>query len=119
MVGIVDSVLAAKNLERHVVAAAPYFLTALATVSRSDAITTMPSSIARAHAKDLGLRLFSCPVPIRPLKVNLLSSNRISSDPLNPWVAQIICDVAAKQVCPHSAAPRQRVKGARGKRRAV
>lgn len=110
LVGVVDAALASKNVERHVVAAAPYFLTALATVARSDAISTMPTSIARAHAADLGLRLFACPVPIRALKVSLLSSNRTSSDPLNAWMAEVIEDVCRKQVSTteHKIAPRAR-----------
>lgn len=95
LTGIVDAALAAKNRQRQVVAATPYFLTALATVARSDAIATMPGSIARAHAGDLGLRLFPCPAPVRRLRVNLLSSNRISNDPLNTWVADVIATLSA------------------------
>jgi DNA-binding transcriptional LysR family regulator len=98
LTGIVDAALAAKNRDRHVVAATPYFLTALATVARSDAIATMPGSIARAHAGDLGLRLFPCPVRIRRLRVNLLSSNRMPNDPLNTWVADVIAELAAAHV---------------------
>ena len=95
LVGVVDGALAAKDRSRVVTAAVPYFLTALATVARSDAIATMPESIAKAHAEDLGLRLFPCPVPIRRLRMSLLASRRVAGDALNAWVADVIADVAA------------------------
>ncbi len=113
LVGVVDGALGAKNMERQVIAAAPYFLTALATVARSDAITTVPASIARAHATYLGLRLFPCPVPIRALRVSLLSSKRVNNDPLNAWIAALIQEESKRQVPSLRHAVRQKI--ARGR----
>jgi DNA-binding transcriptional LysR family regulator len=90
--GIVDRALAARGKLRTVVASTPYFLTALATVARSDAIATVPASIARAHADALALRLFPCPVPIRSLKVSLV--HRRGGGALIEWCAGVIADVA-------------------------
>ena len=90
LVGLVDHALAAKQLARRVIAAVPYFLTALATVAQSDAIVTMPTSVARAYASQFQLRLFPCPVSVRPLQVSLLVARHMAGDPLHQWLSAAI-----------------------------
>lgn len=92
--GIVDASLAARKLKRTVVGAVPYFLSALATVSRSDAIVTMPSLVAQAHAAEFGLDLHACPVPVRELRVDLLERRTAAPDPLVAWVSGQIRAIA-------------------------
>ncbi|MBI1188884.1 MAG: LysR family transcriptional regulator [Alphaproteobacteria bacterium] len=95
--GVVDAVLAARQRARRVIAAVPSFLTALTIVARSDAIVTMPALIAKAHARDLGLKLFPCPVPVRRLKVNLVARAQAGRGPLNAWLSDLIVSVAGEQ----------------------
>lgn len=99
--GIVDSALARRNLSRQVVAAAPYFLTGLSIVSCSDAVATMPGSIARAHAAQLGLKLFPCPIAIRPLTVSLISHSRTQGDPFTAWFAELVASVSSSKAGPN------------------
>jgi hypothetical protein len=66
--GIVDAILAKEGYSRRLVAAVPYFSTALETVATSDLIATIPSRLAKAFATRLGLRLYAPPIDIRPIR---------------------------------------------------
>jgi LysR family transcriptional activator of mexEF-oprN operon len=98
LVGLADHALSDKKLARAIIAAVPYFLSALATVGQSNAISTMPRAVARAYATQFGLRLLPCPIHLRPLKVHLLVSRHFAADPLRPWLQDLISRTAHERI---------------------
>ncbi|MFX6119254.1 LysR family transcriptional regulator, partial [Acinetobacter baumannii] len=59
--GIADQALAKLGRERRVVAALPYFLAALATVSRTDLVATLPRALVEAFATHFSLAVVEPP----------------------------------------------------------
>lgn len=84
--GIVDRILLREGHTRKLVAAVPFFVTALATVASSDLIATVPQRLARAFAPVFGLRLWEPPLRIRPYQVSLLWHQRNESSALHHWM---------------------------------
>jgi DNA-binding transcriptional LysR family regulator len=88
--GIVDVILARQGHSRRLVAAVPFFFTALATVARSDLIATIPSRLANAFAGRLGLRLYPPPIEIRPYTVSAVWHERNANSALHLWIVEQI-----------------------------
>ena len=86
LTGVVDGVLAKEGKSRRVVVAVPYFLSALATVARSDLIATLPRRLAHCHAAQYGLETMAPPVDIRRFPVSMLWSRRSNADPALTWL---------------------------------
>ena len=84
--GMVDDVLAAIGLARRVALAVPFFLTAMATVARSDLIATLPRRLVLAHAGTFGLTSVEPPLEIRRFPVRMLWSRRLGEDPAVAWL---------------------------------
>lgn len=88
--GIVDRTLAERGLRRRVVAAVPFFFTALSTVSRTDVIATVPGRLAASYAGAFSLQLLKPPLEIRPYRVSAVWHDRNARNPLTAWlVAQV------------------------------
>lgn len=68
--GVVDRALAALGRERRIVAAVPYFLTALTAVAASDALVTLPTRIARTQARRFGLAIRRPPLELPSFTVS-------------------------------------------------
>jgi DNA-binding transcriptional LysR family regulator len=92
--GIVDRVLARDGYTRTLVAAVPFFFTALAAVSRSNLITTLPRRLAAAFAPAFGLRLWDPPLAIRPYKVSIVCHERNANSSLHKWMIEQIAACA-------------------------
>ena len=86
--GIVDRVLAARNLSRRVVMAVPFFFPALATVASSDVIATVPRRLALAHAKPFRLQVLDPPLAIRPLRISAVWHPRNAANGLHAWLIE-------------------------------
>jgi DNA-binding transcriptional LysR family regulator len=84
--GIVDRVLARDGHSRKLVAAVPFFTTALATVARSDLIATVPRRLAEAFAPPFGLRVLEPPISIRPYRVSIVWHERNDKSALHSWI---------------------------------
>ena len=84
--GIVDRVLARDGHSRKLVAAVPFFTTALATLARSDLIATVPRRLAEAFAPLFGLRVWEPPITIRPYRVLIVWHERNDKSALHSWV---------------------------------
>jgi DNA-binding transcriptional LysR family regulator len=93
--GAVDRTLTSRRLTRNVVAAAPYCLSALATVSKMKAMTTLPERLARAYAPIFGLKLLRPPVPVRRFNVNAIRARRTARDGLINWSLDRLAEIAA------------------------
>jgi len=101
MSGIVDTTLAAAGLSRRVALAVPYFLAALAAVSRTNLVATVPRRLARRHAGDFRLTAVAAPLPIRKFPVHMVWSKRSGKDPANAWLRDRV-----RQACDGSASRR-------------
>ncbi len=93
--GIVDRVLARAGHSRKLVAAVPFFVTALAAASTSDLIATVPQRLARAFAPVFGLRWWEPPVRIRPYQVSMLWHRRNDTSALHGWVMDEIAAISS------------------------
>jgi len=88
--GPVDEALAREGRARRVIAAVPQFLAALAVVQTTDAVVTVPESLARAYAALFGLRVHATPVPVPPFEVVALRGPLSSTDRAVSWLVDRI-----------------------------
>ncbi len=88
--GIVDSALAALQLERRVDAAIPLFFPAMAAVAATDLIATVPHRMAEAHAASFGLVSLDPPVAIRSFEVSLVRHRRNARSGMVNWLCSQI-----------------------------
>jgi DNA-binding transcriptional LysR family regulator len=84
--GIVDEVLESKGMSRHIGAVFPLFFPALATVSETNMIVTMPRRLVEANAARFKLNVFPPPIKIRPFPVNAIWHRRNEKDAGLGWV---------------------------------
>jgi DNA-binding transcriptional LysR family regulator len=98
--GIVDASLARHRLERNVVGSLPLFLLVLATVAKTDLISTIPARLALGYGKTFGLSIAPPPIDIRAFPVHLAWHQRSTSEPALAWFRElmrsVIVDVASE-----------------------
>lgn len=93
---VVDRALAVIGRERKVVAAVPYFLTALAAVAASDAIVTLPTRLAQAYAPGFDLAVRRPPLELPPFPVVALLPATAGTASAAHWlVRDVLPDLAA------------------------
>jgi DNA-binding transcriptional LysR family regulator len=109
--GIVDQTLVALGFERRVVAAVPLFLPALATVSRTDLVCTVPSRLAERYAASHRLIVRSPPVTIRSFAVHMIWHRRTANEPALKWIRQQFATIIAREVSGERASPRRVTSG--------
>lgn len=88
--GVVDQRLEALGRRRHVVLGLPSFLPALAAVSASDALVTLPARVAKAFAPGFGLVTARPPVELRSFPVSVFWHRRNDADSRIIWVRKQI-----------------------------
>jgi DNA-binding transcriptional LysR family regulator len=88
MNGIVDSALRTLGKERQVAASVGQFFPALATVSETDLVTTIPTRLARRYCEQFGLTHRDVPFPIRSFDVSAIWHKRNSADTALRWVRE-------------------------------
>jgi DNA-binding transcriptional LysR family regulator len=86
--GVVDDQLAAMDRRRRVILGLPAFLPALAAVSTSGAIVTLPACVARGFAPGFGLVTAEPPIPVRSFPVSVFWHRRNDTDPKTLWIRQ-------------------------------
>jgi DNA-binding transcriptional LysR family regulator len=86
--GIVDDVLEAKGVKRHIATVFPLFFPALAAVAETDMIATLPRRLVEANAARFKLNLFAPPINIRPFPVNAIWHKRNEKDAGLKWVVE-------------------------------
>jgi DNA-binding transcriptional LysR family regulator len=94
--GIVDRALARQGLTRRLVAGVPYFMPALAIVSRTDVIATIPRRHAEAFAGDFGLRIFEPPLALPSYRVAVVWHARNAKSGLIQWVVETLAATTGK-----------------------
>jgi DNA-binding transcriptional LysR family regulator len=88
--GPLDEALARQGLKRRVIASVPQFLASLSMVSATDAVASVPSSIARQHAKAFNLRVLPLPLEVPPFEVVAIHAAQAQSDPVLQWLLEAI-----------------------------
>ncbi len=86
--GVVDDQLATMDRRRRVILGLPAFLPALAAVSASGALVTLPTRVARSFAPGFGLVTAEPPVPVRIFPVSVFWHRRNDADPKTLWIRQ-------------------------------
>ena len=94
MRGVVDTQLQAMGRSRHVILGLPAFLPALAAVTTSQAMVTLPARLARAFAHGFGLVTAQPPLPLRSFPVSIFWHKRNQQDPKITWIRDQIHAVA-------------------------
>lgn len=91
--GIVDEQLEALGRRRRVILGLPAFLPALAAVSVSGALVTLPARVARAFAPGFGLVTAEAPIPVRRFQVSVFWHRRNDADPRTGWIRRQVRDL--------------------------
>jgi DNA-binding transcriptional LysR family regulator len=68
---IVDELLGGRGLQRKVIAAVPFLLSALDAVTQGDLALTLPALVANFYAQRFGLKVFPMPIPLPPYSFSL------------------------------------------------
>jgi DNA-binding transcriptional LysR family regulator len=103
--GIVDATLARDHLERNVAGSVPLFLLALATVAKTDLISTIPARLAQRYGRAFGLVITPAPIEIRSFPVHLAWHQRSSTEPALRWFRELMRSVIV-EVALDTRAPR-------------
>ena len=88
--GVVDDALRAMGMRREVVAAVPYFLSALAAAAESDVVVTLPSRIAAAYAQRFGLLVFAPPLELGSFPVSAVIPAARGRGDLVRWLVESV-----------------------------
>ena len=83
-----DAALATQGVTRRIALRTPHFLSALAIVGASDAVTTISRTLAMKFADCFGLVLRAPPLDNPDLSLVLVTSGLKAHDPLLAWVAK-------------------------------
>jgi len=81
-----DAILAAHGVNRKIVMTTPHFLSALAAVGASDAVTTVSRGLAEAFADRFGLVVRDPPFEDTDMALVLVASALRAHDPLLGWI---------------------------------
>lgn len=92
--GVVDEALAARGLERRIVAIVTGFSAALAIVRTSDLIAVVPERHTTA-LRD-GMHTFQLPVATPEIAVSMLWHPRLDADPAHRWLRTCVREVCGK-----------------------
>lgn len=106
--GIVDRALVRHGAVRTVVAGIPYFLPAIATVSATDLISTIPERHALAFADRFRLDLHKPPVELPPYRAVLVWHKRHSNSQLISWFTKRLENVLKLPECGGTSHSRER-----------
>ena len=112
LTGVVDETLRTMGRRRNVVAATPYFLSALAAAAESAVIVTLPSRLATAYAPIFGLNVFSPPLALATFTVSeVVSASRANGDIVR-WLFETVLPESIADAGPtHSSMTRRGNKG--------
>ena len=85
----VSRLMAARGLERRIVATLPYFEAAAAFLAASDALALLPAGAARACAMDPRLGAVPAPAELGRFEQWALWHNRLHRDPAIHWLVDL------------------------------
>jgi DNA-binding transcriptional LysR family regulator len=91
--GEADEHLARLGLKRRIVTVVPHFLAAPLIVANSDLVTLTTERVANYFSKELDLKIFEPPVPMRGITIDLLCSAARRTDPALRWLRDQIVEI--------------------------
>ena len=97
--GVVDQALAKLGKQRKLVAAMPFFRPAIATVARTDLVTTIPSRHANVFADTFRLNVYRPPVAMPPYTATIAWHERNDNNELIRWMIARVTQVLASREC--------------------
>jgi DNA-binding transcriptional LysR family regulator len=106
--GHVDQALAERGLSRRVALSVPNFLLALATLSETDLVAAIPTSLARTQAERFGLESVKAPLPLKSEPLRAIAPKAAMADPGIAWLFDVVCRSLVFSAPPTTAARRKR-----------
>ncbi len=94
-VGIVDEELGKLGHTRRVIMAVPQFLPALAIVSNTDLVATLPARLVARQSERYGLAARETPLSIRSFTVSALLHERNANSPMHDWILAGLKSIAS------------------------
>lgn len=101
-----DALLAAQGVARRIAVVTPYFMAALATVARTDLVTTISAALASKFASPLGLVVREPPFRETKLDMTLVCSHVRANAPFLAWLRTSFRSVATEVLSPPPARDR-------------
>jgi DNA-binding transcriptional LysR family regulator len=83
-------VLQAQGAARRVALRVPHFMSALAMVARSDAIITVPESVALRAAELFAARVFVPPLELPSVKAVMVWARQLDADAGHRWLRALL-----------------------------
>ncbi|MEL7141179.1 MAG: LysR family transcriptional regulator [Cyanobacteria bacterium J06573_11] len=96
--GRIDSLLAKKNLQRHIAVSVPHFLVAPGIVAQSDLITTMTERVARAFMQPYRLQLFPLPLSVKGFSVFMRWHSSNETVAAQQWLRSTIFAISQRDL---------------------
>lgn len=93
---VVDRMLRAAGLRRHIALRVPHFLSMPLVVQASDLICTLPRRMAQVYAGRFGLRLLRPPLDLPPVTVYLAWHRSGDADPGQRWMREGVLELAQR-----------------------
>jgi DNA-binding transcriptional LysR family regulator len=94
--GVFDDELARRGLSRRVRLTLPHFYAAMACVSRSDLVVTLPRSLANRYLDALDLVALPPPLERPPFTVVSIWPEAHDAEPSSRWIRALVRDEAAR-----------------------
>jgi DNA-binding transcriptional LysR family regulator len=92
--GVYDEELERLGLSRHVKLTLPHFYAAMAVVSRSDLVVTLPRSLADRNMESFGLVALPPPVDRPPFTVTAIWPEVLDAQPALGWLRSVVREEA-------------------------
>jgi DNA-binding transcriptional LysR family regulator len=93
--GFVDELLAKRGLKRRIVLTVPSFVMALAHLSSSDLIATLPRRLVERHAAHFGLAFAELPFKRKPDPIQAVATKAAMMDAGIAWLMEVLVNSSA------------------------
>ncbi|MDO6561997.1 LysR family transcriptional regulator [Amphritea sp. 1_MG-2023] len=88
--GAIDYLLEERGLKRRIALRVPHFVAALAIISQSDMMLTVPYGLAISFAKQYQLKILPFPMPQKGFTYSIIWHERYIKDPAHIWLRRLI-----------------------------
>jgi DNA-binding transcriptional LysR family regulator len=95
-IGLVDSVLGSRGLERRVALTVSNLVPVPAIVARTDLVGLAPERLAREWARRRAIRILELPIPLPPMVLAIVWEERRGSQPALEWLRGAIVRAIAE-----------------------
>lgn len=94
-VGRVDTLLAQKNLQRHIAVSIPHFLIAPFILAQSNLLATLPQRVALTFTQSQSLKLLPVPLPLEGFSVFMRWHQSTDNIPADEWLRALMTQVSS------------------------